>query len=483
MDRHAINVSAKSLTVLGCGLLLAGLLLSAATGIYAFMALPAGLLLCLVLLRNWTTAWWILLCFIPLSAEVSVSSTLSTSLPDEPLMWVFLMVFIAGFASRPVIVQRWWWRHPLTRIVAFQLLWLVVAVCFSKEGLLSVKFLAAKCWFLVSFFVLPPIIFRTKGDFKKAFLLVLVPLLITMVIITARQAVRDFAFVAMPESIGSLYINHVEYASVVSMFLPLVWVCQRLIDARQKLLRHLVAGLVVFFMVVVIFTYARAAVLGLAFAGLVVLAIRRRLAQYIMPAVYLVIAGTLLYLIPKNRFMVLQPDYKTTYMHTTFSEHMVATIKGRDLSSMERLYRWIAAMRMSRDEPVTGFGPHAFYTHYKPYGLDAFRTYTSNNPEHSTTHNYFLLMLTEQGWPAMLLYALLMLVAFKQAQHIYHRFRDRYYKNITIGLAALLAVNFVNNFFSELIETHKVGALFYLALSLLVVLDRKSRVEAAEQGG
>jgi hypothetical protein len=39
----------------------------------------------------------------------------------------------------------------------------------------------------------------------------------------------------------------------------------------------------------------------------------------------------------------------------------------------------------------------------------------------------------------------------------------------------MFAAGFINNFFSELLETHKVGALFYLAMALLVVLDRKSK--------
>jgi hypothetical protein len=40
-------------------------------------------------------------------------------------------------------------------------------------------------------------------------------------------------------------------------------------------------------------------------------------------------------------------------------------------------------------------------------------------------------------------------------------------------------VGFINNFFSELIETHKVAALFYIPVAMLIILDRKSKEEAA----
>jgi len=103
----------------------------------------------------------------------------------------------------------------------------------------------------------------------------------------------------------------------------------------------------------------------------------------------------------------------------------------------------------------------------------------SRNPEQSTTHNYFLYMLVEQGWPAMILYAIFMVMVFHKAQKIYHRFRDRFYRMVTIGLAMTIAVGFINNFFSELIETHKVAALFYIPVAMLIILDKKSKEEAA----
>jgi O-antigen ligase len=43
----------------------------------------------------------------------------------------------------------------------------------------------------------------------------------------------------------------------------------------------------------------------------------------------------------------------------------------------------------------------------------------------------------------------------------------------------IAAVGFINNFFSELIETPKVAALFYIPVALLIILDRKSKEEYA----
>ena len=75
----------------------------------------------------------------------------------------------------------------------------------------------------------------------------------------------------------------------------------------------------------------------------------------------------------------------------------------------------------------------------------------------------------------MLLYALLIPVVIGVAQRTYHRFRDPFNKRCTLGLVMMFAAAFVNNFFSELTDTHKVGALFYISMALIAVLSFKSR--------
>ena len=76
------------------------------------------------------------------------------------------------------------------------------------------------------------------------------------------------------------------------------------------------------------------------------------------------------------------------------------------------------------------------------------------------------------------------MVLFAQAQKTFHRFKDRYYKQVTMGVTMMLAAGFINNFFSELLESHKVGTIFYMGVAALVMLDKKSRdLEEAEQKG
>jgi O-antigen ligase len=482
MQNTAAILPEKWARAVSLSVLFLSITLFAYTGEYVAIVLPFGFLFALIMGVNWKLAYFILLFTIPVSVDITFfGDKLSTSLPDEPIMWMFLLLFPLLLAKNPKLLPAYWWRNPLVLVIILQYIWMCVTIIYSRELVLSVKFMMAKTWFLVSFFILPIFIFNEKKDFKKAYYLVLIPLLVTMIIINIRHAMLGFHFRKVEKAIGEIYYNHVDYSTLMSMILPLVFTAYVLSKGKNPVVRGLALILLIAFLPAIYLTFARAALVAVVFAIVIAIAIRIRLVNLVMPVFYAMIALVMVYMVRDNKFMDFKPDYERTYMHKHFTDHMIATFRGQDMSSMERLYRWIAAVRMSQDEPITGYGPNAFYYYYKPYAVASFKTYVSRNPEGSTTHNYFLYMLTEQGWPAMILYAILVMVIFAQAQKIYHRFKDKFYKNVTMGIVMMLAAGFINNFFSELLETHKVGSLFYIGVALLVVLDHKSRKMQEEE--
>ncbi len=429
------------------------------------------LLLCIT---NWNYAYWILLGSIIISVQLSLGKTLSLSLPDEPVCWILSLVFGLVIASGSRVIPRWWTKNPVVIIIGLQFLWLIVAVLYSTVFFFSVKFLAAKIWYLICFLIFPIFIIKDKKDFKNLFLCVLIPMLTTIVVILIRQILLKFSFNSISTAIGTIYVNHVEYGAILSICYPIIWVAWSL-SGNSKRVKQFLFILILLFAPILYFSYARAAILAVIFAAFTGYAIKKKFATYIMPCVYGILTITLFYFISGEKYINLRPDYDHTVMHNDYAAHLMSTFQGRDVSSMERLYRWVAAIRMSEDRPLVGFGPHGFVNNYKKYTLSIFKTFSSENNEHSTTHNYFLFMLTEQGWPAMLLYALLIAVVLARAQKTYHKLTDRFYKGCTLALAMAFAATFVNNFFSEFIETHKVGALFYLIIALLLLLEQKSK--------
>jgi O-antigen ligase len=227
----------------------------------------------------------------------------------------------------------------------------------------------------------------------------------------------------------------------------------------------------------VYFSYARGAWLALIAGFLAYWLLKKRGLVFVFVFLLTIITATVLWLQSHERFIKLSNDYNSTIYHTDFREHLIATYELKDVSDAERIYRWVAAVRMIKDSWKTGFGPSSFYGRYKAYALPAFKTYVSGNAEHSTVHNYFLLMLVEQGTIGCLLFIALIGFMFWYAQKIYFRSNERFCRVVVAAAASVLAMECVINFLSDMIETDKAGSIFYLCVAAIVLADiRTTRV-------
>lgn len=61
------------------------------------------------------------------------------------------------------------------------------------------------------------------------------------------------------------------------------------------------------------------------------------------------------------------------------------------------------------------------------------------------------------------------------AQMLYHRIRDVFYKTVAITTGSIITMLVLVNFLSDLMETDKVGSLFFLCLSILIITDIRSQ--------
>ncbi len=184
-------------------------------------------------------------------------------------------------------------------------------------------------------------------------------------------------------------------------------------------------------------------------------------------------------IISNNKYLQFAPEHDQTIFHSNFKEHLKATITLKDISNAERFYRWVAGVNMIVQKPITGFGPNSFYTQYKPYTVSLFKTWVSNNPEHSTIHNYYLLTAIEQGIPALLLLLILWISMIISAQKMYHSFQSEFYKTSALITGVIIGIIAVINFTSDMIETDKIGSLFWLSAGVLISLQIKLKEETS----
>ena len=138
---------------------------------------------------------------------------------------------------------------------------------------------------------------------------------------------------------------------------------------------------------------------------------------------------------------------------------------------MERVYRWVAAVKMSHERPYMGVGSGNFYNYYKSYTVTDFQTYISDNEERSTVHNYYLLMLVEQGWIGLIIFLVLTFAVFIFGEYIYFKMDHAADKHAVMILLLVMFSVIINLLLSDMLESDKVGPFFFMVISLLVLFD------------
>lgn len=445
----------------------------------AWLLLPvAGLITCITIV-DIPAVFCLLVFTLPFSLEYSFAPSLGTDLPDEPLMIGLALTFLLCMAACPARLQQIRWRHPLLGVLCLQVAWMIIPVVFSSFPLLSFKYLLAKGWYLLAFVGWPLLLWPDKAAFRRVFRLLFIALFTVTTIILVRHAGKGFSFETANKIVSPFFRNHVNYSAMLVCFFPFV-VAAFALSRKGSWQRKGLLMVILFFMSAILFSYARGAWMGLLIGALVFVLVKLRLAPAAILITYLAVAISFSWLAWNNRYLNYAPQYEKTIYHASFRKHLAATYKGQDLSTAERFYRWIAGVRMSHDRWITGYGPATFYENYRPYTVNRFRTYVSNNAEHSTVHNYFLLVLIEQGVPGLLLFAALMWCIFYYGQHTYHRLSDPFFKTTCMATLVMMGVIGTVNFLSDLIETDKVGPLFFMGIALLVSLSSVPSKENAE---
>jgi O-antigen ligase len=445
---------------------------AAATSLYWIAVIPFGILFFYFSWQQFPFVFFLLIFSLPWSVEFNFNSSLGTDLPDEPLMWLVSVLFIARFFFQPG-ERSVKWRHPLVILLLFYLGWAIVTVIFSSDWLVSFKFLLAKSWYITAFVFAPLLIFKNRISIQTAGLTFLVSILIIVVIILYRHSIYGFKFANINETVSPFFRNHVNYSAMLVCAVPVLIAAYYL----NKKLQPFTFFALIIVSTALFFSYSRGAWLALIIGLLSYWLIRNQKLLFAFIIGVIVILASAFWISRNDRYLDYANDYRTTIFHKNFEEHLIATYKLKDVSTAERFNRWIAGVRMIKDNWLTGYGPNTFYNNYKPYTIPAFRTWVSDNKDHSTVHNYFLLTAIEQGLPGLLFTLLLAGALLFYSEKLYYRIGDKFYKTVAITCGVIVTMILTVNFLSDLIETDKVGSLFFLCLATLVTIDINTRDE------
>ncbi len=441
-----------------------------------FVLFPTVLFGIYITIVDYKKLYYLLFFSIPFSSNVGIGSS-SIDLPSEPITILLAGISVVYFLTNYRKMSFKFITHPVSLLLLLHLAWTLITTLTSEQFSFSAKFLAAKIWYVLPFYFLAAKLLYRDKVYKTWLFSTLAGISLTIVYVMVRHSAFGFSFDEINWVLGPFYPNHVIYASILTLFLPYIWESLAFFK-RKSAYWWLMIGLLLLFLIAIKFSYTRAAYVSvIALIGSYWL-IRFNVLKYALILAVIVSSMGVRWIVQENHYLDYAPNFERTISNKEFDDLVEATYNLEDISVMERVYRWVAAFRMTSDHPYMGFGPGNFYSFYQPYTLRMFKTYVSDNPEKSGVHCYFLMTAVEQGIPGMLIFVLLMLSIIVTGERAYHLSKDpkikrRIMANILAFLAicSLLIVN-------DVIETDKIGSFFFVSAALIVRLYIHARDES-----
>lgn len=447
---------------------LLSLFIGVAMEMYFLAVIPLMLLLVFMTIVDFKVIFWFLIACIPLSTEITLPNGFGTDLPTEPLMVGLMIVYFLYAAQRaPTAQTARFMRHPITLILLAHIGWIVFTTLTSSLLLVSVKFTLAKIWYVIVFYFMAGSLIVSEREVRRFFWVLFIPLVFTVAVVFLRHGLTGFTFKDIHTVLHPFYRNHVSYAATLALFAPLLWLAIGWHE-RGSNRRRLLIFTAVFVLGATYLSYTRAAYFAILIAVGAYYVIRLKLTRHAIAVSLVAGIGIIAFFAYRNHYLSYAPNYDRTVAHEQFDNLIEATYKMEDISTMERVYRWIAGFYMSKEDPLVGFGPGNFVNFYKSYTVTSFQTYVSDNPEQSGIHSYYILTLVEQGIPGLLLFLLLSFYTLVRGEQIYHRLTDPHQKRIV--MTALLCLIVIHSFLiiNDMIETDKVGTFFFLYTAIIV---------------
>jgi O-antigen ligase len=452
-------------------IILLSILLAIAMDDLKILALPAIALLIFLIIHDLRLIFLLLWASIPISTEFQLPGGFGTDMPSEPLAILLMGVGIIWFLKNIQTVKLTHLFHPITILLLLHFGWIIITSIESLNPFISIKYTLAKSWYLAAYFFLPIAFINSEKVLRKWFLFITIPLVFSIIWVILRHSGQSFTFASINSVLSPFYRNHVSYACTIAIFLPFIW--YQFVTSKKRAGRLKWIGIIGFLLIATYLSYTRAAYLCVPLMIAYFFVIRLKLTKWLITAGIVAALVFIGFMANQNKYLDYAPNYDKTIAHYDFENLISATYKMEDISTMERFYRWIAGGYMLRKKPVTGFGPGNFYNFYHSYTDRSFITYVSDNPEKSGTHNYYLMVAVEQGLPGILIFILLICTMLIKGEALYHRSsirKEQYF--IMTCLLSLISILFIL-LLNDMIETDKVGAIFFFIAAMLVSIELK----------
>ena len=404
----------------------------------------------------------------PFAINTTLLGTMQLSLPSEPMMILLSALFLFRILvdknyDRAIL------RHPVSMAVLAQLGWMVVTSLTAVEVVTSLKYTAARMWFVLPFFFAGVQVFRNRKRAWQLFWCYVVSLSVVIAISTYKTLGNFNDLQMLHRVMKPFYNDHTAYGCVIALMMPAA--VEYIVSRGLPLWRRL-AAIALFGALCVGFglSYCRAAWISVAAALMVYLLIRMgmklkwmMLGAVVCVGLFFANQSDILYNMGKNK-----QDSSRDLAGQLQSISNIST----DASNLERLNRWASAFRMFAEKPLYGCGPGNYQFLYASYQRSyQLSTISTDFGDLGNAHSEYIGPLTEQGVPGGALVVAVFALTFATGVRVYRTAANRAEGRMALGFTLSLLTYYIHGVFNNFLDTDKLSVPFWAFTAIVVSLD------------
>ncbi len=439
---------------------------------YLFNLLPFFLIIVLLVIFSLDKLIYLIIFLAPLSIPISemapgISNDLS--LPIEPLLFgvllivIFKLIFEKSFDKRILV-------HPISIAIYINLIWILITSISSTMPIVSFKFLLARLWYLASFYLLSSHLFKEKSNIYTYFWLYISSFIIVIFYTLYQHSKYGFFDQKAANFVVTPFLpDHTSYAAIIAMLLPFV-IGLFSLKRFSHVQKSWIAVVLIILLTGIVFSYTRAAWIGLIGAFAIYLIMFFRLKFSLVFTVGLVLL-TIFLTFQTQIFIALEQNNQDS--SDNFSEQVESMSNiSTDASNLERINRWNSALRMFEEKPVFGFGPATYMFQYAPYQFSYEKTIISTNAgDGGNAHSEYLGPLAESGLFGSLSFLWIVIITSYTAIRIYSNEKKYEIRLLAMVFFLGLVTYYLHGILNNFLDIDKTSALFWGFTAVITSLD------------
>jgi len=367
--------------------------------------------------------------------------------------------------------------HPISIILFLDILLTIIAASFSEMALVSVKRILLKTSYIaVYFFIFSHWTFTVKNR-SLLFFLYAIGLIYPVYSTLINHAAQNFSVATSFAMCQPYYSDHTIYGACIAFILPflLFWLFFKRKDKNKWFIGVFV--LTILLCAAEILSYSRASWISLIGVIMFILLLRFKL-----KISHLIVGFSLVSLVIAFNIQTIFTSIKQqeTNIHTeeNISDHLGSvTNLQTDASNLERINRWVCAIRMFDEKPFFGFGPGTYQFEYGKFqSINYMTRISTHDGKKGNAHSEYLTYLSESGFFAFSVFLILVFYSIHIGLKCYYHFKENTTKKtLILGALCGLITFFIHGLFNTFIDNEKMAILVYGSLSILVVFDIERR--------